>query len=46
MSSKSGYFTVASTIIVLNEHLPRPGIRTPDPPALSPKVLPIRPPRW
>ena len=32
--------------MVLSEHLPRPGIRTPDLPELSPKVLSIRPPRW
>ena len=32
--------------MVLSEHLPRPGIRTPDLPSLSLKVLSIRPPRW
>ena len=42
----SEYFTLASTAIVLSEHIPRPGIRTSDLPALSPKVLSIRPPRW
>ena len=41
---KSGYFTVASTAVVLSEHLPRPGIRSPDLSALKPKVLTIRPP--
>ena len=30
--------------MVLSEHLPRPGIQTPDLAALSPKVLFIRPP--
>ena len=30
--------------MVLGDHLPRPGIRTPDLP--GPKVLSIRPPRW
>ena len=32
--------------MVLSEHLPLSGIRTPDLPALSPKVLSIRPPHW
>ena len=40
-----GYFTLASIVVVLSEHLARPGIRTPDLPALRPKVLSIRPPR-
>ena len=43
---KSGYFTLASTAVFLSEHLPRLGIRTPDLPALSSKVLSIRPSRW
>ena len=45
MSSHCGYLNLASTAVVLSEHLPRPGIRTPDLPVLSPKVLSIRPPR-
>ena len=32
--------------MVLSEHLPLPGIRTPDPPAPSPKVLSMWPPCW
>ena len=43
---KSGWFTIVSTAVVLSEHLPRLKIRTPDLPALSPKVSFIRPPRW
>ena len=42
----SGYYTLGSTDMVFNEDLPRPGIRAPDLPALSPKVLSIRPPPW
>ena len=34
------------TTMVLGEHLPRLWIRTPDLPALSPRVLSIKPPRW
>ena len=34
-------FTFASTAVVLGKHLPRPGIRTPDLSALSPKVVSI-----
>ena len=38
--------TPASTAVVLSEHLLRPGIRTPDLPALSRKILSIRQTRW
>jgi len=42
------WFTLAPTAVVLSERFPRPGIRTLDLPALSPKVLSlrVRPPRW
>ena len=43
---QSWYFTLASTDMVLSKHLRRPGIRTSDLPALRPKVLSIRLPRW
>ena len=42
----NGWFTLASTVMVLSEHLPRPRIRTPYLPALSSKLLSIRPRRW
>ena len=40
------FFILAATAVVLSEHLPRSGIRTPDLSALSPKVLSKRPSRW
>ena len=43
---KKWVFNLASTAVILSEHLPRPGIRTLDLPALSPKVLSISPQRW
>ena len=40
------FYLRRSAAMVLSEHLPRPGIRTPDLSALSPKVLSIGLPRW
>ena len=42
VTCQSGHYILASTDVVVSEHLPHPGIRTPDVPALCPKIWSIR----